>query len=62
MPQTVSGATVTDEASLIESLGHPVRVVPGRAENMKVTYPSDLGLVEALLASRVPDDSHRHRL
>lgn len=47
-----SGTSVTDEASLIESLGHEVHVVPGRMENLKVTYPSDLLLVEALLSAR----------
>jgi 2-C-methyl-D-erythritol 4-phosphate cytidylyltransferase len=49
---TTTGITVTDEASLIESLGHHVRVVPGRTDNVKVTYPSDLVLVEALLQAR----------
>ena len=44
-----TGATVTDEASLIESLGYEVHVVPGRNDNIKVTYPSDLILIEALL-------------
>jgi 2-C-methyl-D-erythritol 4-phosphate cytidylyltransferase len=47
-----SGATVTDEASLIESLGYEVHVVPGRNDNIKVTYPSDLILVEALMKAR----------
>ena len=47
-----SGATVTDEASLIESLGSEVHVVPGRNDNIKVTYPSDLILIEALLRAR----------
>jgi len=47
-----SGTTVTDEASLIESLGQPVRIVPGHTGNIKVTYPSDLILVEALLRER----------
>ncbi len=47
-----SGTTVTDEASLIESLGFEVHVVPGRNDNIKVTYPSDLVVVEALLRAR----------
>lgn len=48
-----AGTTVTDEASLIESYGHPVRVVPGRNDNIKVTYPADLILAQALLAARL---------
>jgi 2-C-methyl-D-erythritol 4-phosphate cytidylyltransferase len=47
-----SGLDVTDESTLIESLGHPVRVVPGGTENLKVTYPADLVVVEALLNAR----------
>lgn len=47
-----SGATVTDEASLVEAQGVPVHLVLGEIENIKVTYPSDLALVEALLKGR----------
>jgi 2-C-methyl-D-erythritol 4-phosphate cytidylyltransferase len=32
----------TDEAMLVERLGHPVRVVPGLAENVKITTAEDL--------------------
>ena len=32
----------TDEAMLVERLGHRVRVVPGLAENVKITTPEDL--------------------
>jgi len=44
--------TVTDEASLFEALGWPVAVVPGDAMNLKLTYPGDLPLLEALARSR----------
>lgn len=47
-----AGIAVTDEAALIESLGHPVHVVVGRSDNIKVTYPSDLTVIEALLKAR----------
>ncbi len=47
-----TGTSVTDEASLIESYGHPVHVVPGRNDNIKVTYPADLILAEALLVAK----------
>lgn len=39
----------TDEASLVERLGIPVRVVMGRYENIKITTPSDLILGEAIM-------------
>ncbi len=39
----------TDEASAVERLGVPVRLVPGQPDNLKITTPSDLALAEALL-------------
>lgn len=42
----------TDDASMFEALGWPVRIVPGSRLNLKVTLPEDLVLVEALLATR----------
>jgi 2-C-methyl-D-erythritol 4-phosphate cytidylyltransferase len=47
-----SGSSVTDEASLIEQMGGTVQVVRGSASNLKVTYPEDLVIAEALLARR----------
>lgn len=44
------GVDVTDEAALIEQMGGAVWVVPSSASNMKVTYPGDLAIVEALLS------------
>ena len=32
----------TDEAMLVERLGHPVRMVPGSADNVKITTADDL--------------------
>lgn len=43
---------VTDEASAVEALGLPVRLVPGRADNIKVTYPEDLVLAAAVLQAQ----------
>jgi 2-C-methyl-D-erythritol 4-phosphate cytidylyltransferase len=40
---------VTDEAGLIEALGHQVRIVPGRESNIKITTPDDLHLGAAFL-------------
>jgi 2-C-methyl-D-erythritol 4-phosphate cytidylyltransferase len=36
------GVSGTDDAMLVERLGHPVRVVPGLARNVKITTPEDL--------------------
>lgn len=39
----------TDEASLVERAGYPVKVVKGSPYNIKITSPSDLVIGEALL-------------
>jgi 2-C-methyl-D-erythritol 4-phosphate cytidylyltransferase len=47
-------AEATDDAALVEKLGHRVKVFEGSPRNIKVTTAADLALVEALLAqSRV---------
>ena len=40
---------VSDEALLIEQAGGRVVTVPGDPANLKVTYPGDLAVIEALL-------------
>ena len=35
----------TDDAALMEGLGLPVRIIPGEAENVKITNPEDLDLL-----------------
>ena len=40
----------TDDAALVEKLGHQVKVFEGSSWNIKVTTAADLALVEALLA------------
>jgi 2-C-methyl-D-erythritol 4-phosphate cytidylyltransferase len=47
-----AGDRVTDEASAIEALGLRPRLVPGDADNLKITWPADFGLAERLLATR----------
>ncbi len=42
------GTDATDDATLVESLGATVRVVPGDPRNLKVTTPADLAIVRAL--------------
>lgn len=43
---------VTDEATMLERLGHTVSVFTGDYGNLKVTTPQDLVIAEAILASR----------
>ena len=44
--------TVTDEAAAVEQLGLRPRLVTGSRENLKVTFPEDLKLAEAILEKR----------
>ncbi|WP_287597723.1 2-C-methyl-D-erythritol 4-phosphate cytidylyltransferase [Thermomonas sp.] len=46
----VAGVAVTDEAMAVERLGLHPALVEGREDNLKVTTPADLALVEFLLA------------
>lgn len=41
--------TVTDDVSLIELIGHPVKLVEGNYSNLKITTPEDLPVAETLL-------------
>lgn len=45
----LSGEEATDDASLVEAIGGTVILVPGAATNLKITYPTDLLVAEALL-------------
>jgi 2-C-methyl-D-erythritol 4-phosphate cytidylyltransferase len=45
-------AKASDDAALVEALGHPVRLTPGEALNFKITTREDLELAEAWLAHR----------
>ncbi|MFH2104980.1 MAG: 2-C-methyl-D-erythritol 4-phosphate cytidylyltransferase [Parcubacteria group bacterium] len=57
----------TDDVSLVERLGKRVKVVLCSAENIKITYPSDLDFARAVLGKRrvtgmkigLGQDSHR---
>lgn len=42
----------TDDASLVERLGVPVKIVYGSYENFKITTPEDLVIAEAVLERR----------
>lgn len=44
-----AGVTITDEAAAIERAGGRPLLVPGQADNLKVTLPADLALAELYL-------------
>ncbi|NIR03537.1 MAG: bifunctional 2-C-methyl-D-erythritol 4-phosphate cytidylyltransferase/2-C-methyl-D-erythritol 2,4-cyclodiphosphate synthase, partial [Gemmatimonadales bacterium] len=44
------GVTGTDDASLVERLGHPVHIVLGDPENIKITHPEDVRRSEQALS------------
>lgn len=46
------GFVGTDEAQLVERLGVPVAVVEGDVRNLKITWPEDLELAEAIWRQR----------
>jgi len=50
------GAPATDDAALVERLGHPVKVVLGDANNRKITRPEDLVWAEGVLAQRAGEE------
>ena len=43
------GYTGTDDAGLVERLGHPVSIIPGSKTNIKITTQEDLAVATALL-------------
>ena len=47
-----SGLVVTDESQAMEANGHLPWLIRGRRSNIKLTYPEDLELIEALLSVR----------
>ena len=54
------GFTATDDAALVEHLGHPVHIVPGDATNRKITTPDDVRWAEWYLEQgRLTGGSHQ---
>ncbi|MEX2314906.1 MAG: 2-C-methyl-D-erythritol 4-phosphate cytidylyltransferase, partial [Thermomicrobiales bacterium] len=45
-------AGTTDEGGLLTAAGYPVTLVDGDPGNLKITWPEDLALAEAILALR----------
>jgi 2-C-methyl-D-erythritol 4-phosphate cytidylyltransferase / 2-C-methyl-D-erythritol 2,4-cyclodiphosphate synthase len=49
------GGTATDDATLLEAAGHPVAIIPGSDDNIKLTYAEDrVRLERALLPGLSP--------
>jgi 2-C-methyl-D-erythritol 4-phosphate cytidylyltransferase len=44
--------TISDDAMLVEALGHKVHIVEADASNWKVTYPADTAIAEAIIRNR----------
>ncbi len=47
--------TGTDDASLVERLGHPVSLISGDYRNIKITTPEDLTIAETLIKKEKKD-------
>ena len=45
----------TDDASLLEHMGHPVKLVEGNKRNIKLTTPEDMKMAASLLEESIPD-------
>ena len=56
------GITVTDDASLVERLGHPVMAVEGHRDNIKITVPGDIQRAEGILKSRIPNPESQKKM
>ena len=44
----------TDDASVVESYGHPITLVEGNRENIKITTPYDITVAEAIIQHSPP--------
>lgn len=46
------GIDVTDDASIVEALGEPVKITVGDYSNIKITTPEDMSIAESILQQR----------
>lgn len=53
-----SGYQGTDDASLVERLGHRVDIYPGSQNNIKITTPEDIEIARALMGIPVSQSLH----
>ena len=52
----------TDDAALMEAAGYPVRLVTGSPDNIKLTSPEDLRMVNGVMTPRIGTGFDAHRL
>ena len=59
-----SDEALTDDAGLVELMGHPVRLVPGGAHNFKITRQEDWAMAESIISAglRAGTGFDTHRL
>jgi len=50
---SANAAQLTDDGAVVQAAGHRVCLYPGDPQNVKLTLPEDVALVEALLAWRM---------
>lgn len=55
-------ARYTDDAALMEAAGHAVRLVLGSPDNIKLTSPEDLRMINGMLTPRIGTGYDAHRL
>jgi len=48
----------TDDASVVEAYGHPITLVEGNRENIKITTPYDITVAEAIIRHQTPNTKH----
>ena len=48
-----AGSAATDDAALLEAVGHSVAIVAGSDDNIKLTYPEDLPRLERLMTAHL---------
>lgn len=56
-----AGTDATDEASLAERAGHPVRLVAGEPANIKITTPADMPIADSIARGGAPDPGRTGR-
>ena len=57
-----AAARYTDDAALMEAAGYPVHLVPGSADNLKLTSPEDMRMANGMLTPRAGTGFDAHRL
>jgi 2-C-methyl-D-erythritol 4-phosphate cytidylyltransferase len=55
-------ADATDDAALVEKAGYKVKLFTGAYDNIKITTPTDLAIINVLWGKYEQPDTHRNRL